>query len=102
MTKGFQSAMNGLFGWMRMASLSVATSGISTLKMVKSQVFEKYFGISKHHDQRQADDLSRTDGDSSGKVWGTLDSDYNEGEAALLKGLLTARKDGQLDRWRNW
>ena len=44
---------------------------------------------------RQADDLSRTDGDSSGKVWGTLDSDYNEGEAALLKGLLTARKDGQ-------
>ncbi len=51
---------------------------------------------------RPADDLSRTDGDSSGKVLGTLDSDYNEGEAALLKGLLTARKDGQLDRWRNW
>lgn len=44
---------------------------------------------------RQADDLSRTDGDGSGKVWGTLDSDYNEGEVALLKGLLTARKDGQ-------
>ena len=44
---------------------------------------------------RPADDLSRTDGDGSGKVWGTLDSDYNEGEAALLKGLLTARKDGQ-------
>lgn len=44
---------------------------------------------------RPADDLSRTDGDSSGKVLGTLDSDYNEGEAALLKGLLTARKDGQ-------
>lgn len=44
---------------------------------------------------RQADDLSRTDGDSSGKVKGTLDSDYNEGEVALLKGLLTARKDGQ-------
>lgn len=44
---------------------------------------------------RQADDLSRTDGDSSGKVLGTLDSDYNEGEVALLKGLLTARKDGQ-------
>ena len=69
--------------------------------MVKSQVFEKYFGISKHHAQRQADDLSRTDGDSSGKVWGTLDSDYSaesdydEGESALLKGLLTARKDGQ-------
>lgn len=39
---------------------------------------------------RQADDLSRTDGDSSGKVKGTLDSDYNEGEAALLKGLLTS------------
>lgn len=39
---------------------------------------------------RPADDLSRTDGDSSGKVWGTLDSDYNEGEAALLKGLLTS------------
>lgn len=51
---------------------------------------------------RPADDLSRTDGDSSGKVPGTLDSDYNEGEVALLKGLLTARKDGQLDRWRNW
>lgn len=47
---------------------------------------------------RPADDLSRTDGDSSGKVWETLDSDYNEGESALLKGLLTARKDGQLDR----
>lgn len=44
---------------------------------------------------RPADDLSRTDGDSSGKVLGTLDSDYNEGEVALLKGLLTARKDGQ-------
>ena len=44
---------------------------------------------------RPADDLSRTDGDSSGKVPGTLDSDYNEGEVALLKGLLTARKDGQ-------
>ena len=44
---------------------------------------------------RQADDLSRADGDSSGKVLGTLDSDYNEGESALLKGLLTARKDGQ-------
>ena len=44
---------------------------------------------------RPADDLSRTDGDSSGKVWGTLDSDYNEGEVSLLKGLLTARKDGQ-------
>lgn len=50
---------------------------------------------------RQADDLSRTDGDGSGKVWGTLDSDYSaesdydEGESALLKGLLTARKDGQ-------
>jgi hypothetical protein len=44
---------------------------------------------------RPADDLSRTDGDSSGKVPETLDSDYNEGEAALLKGLLTARKDGQ-------
>lgn len=27
---------------------------------------------------RQADDLSRTDGDGSGKVLGTLDSDYNE------------------------
>lgn len=51
---------------------------------------------------RPADDLSRTDGDSSREVPGTLDSDYNEGEAALLKGLLTARKDGQLDRWRNW
>lgn len=47
---------------------------------------------------RPADDLSRTDGDSSGKVPETLDSDYNEGEAALLKGLLTARKDGQLGR----
>ena len=44
---------------------------------------------------RPADDLSRTDGNSSGKVWETLDSDYNEGESALLKGLLTARKDGQ-------
>lgn len=44
---------------------------------------------------RPVDDLSRTDGDSSGKVPETLDSDYNEGEAALLKGLLTARKDGQ-------
>lgn len=44
---------------------------------------------------RPADDLSRTDGDSSREVLGTLDSDYNEGEAALLKGLLTARKDGQ-------
>ena len=44
---------------------------------------------------RPADDLSRTDGDSSGKVLGTLDSDYNEGEVALLKGLLTARKDRQ-------
>lgn len=51
--------------------------------------------MSKHHTMRPADDLSRTDGDSSGKVPGTLDSDYNEGEAALLKGLLTARKDGQ-------
>lgn len=51
---------------------------------------------------RPADDLSRTDGDSSGKVLGTLDSDYNEGEAALLKGLLTARKDGQLDRKLKW
>ena len=76
--------------------------------MAKSQVIGKYSGTSKHHTQRQADDLSRTDGDSSGKVWGTLDSDYSaesdydEGEAALLKGLLTARKDGQLDRWRNW
>lgn len=48
---------------------------------------------------RPADDLSRTDGDSSGKVWGTLDSDYNEGEAALLKGLLTSperRATGQV------
>lgn len=50
---------------------------------------------SKYHTMRPADDLSRTDGDSSGKVWGTLDSDYNEGEVSLLKGLLTARKDGQ-------
>lgn len=76
--------------------------------VLENRVLTKCFGISKHHTQRQADDLSRTDGDSSGKVWGTLDSDYSaesdydEGEAALLKGLLTARKDGQLDRWRNW
>lgn len=63
--------------------------------VLENRVLTKCFGISKHHTQRQADDLSRTDGDSSGKVWGTLDSDYNEGEAALLKGLLTARKDGQ-------
>ena len=70
--------------------------------VLENRVLTKCFGISKHYTQRQADDLSRTDGDSSGKVWGTLDSDYNEGEAALLKGLLTARKDGQLDRWRNW
>ena len=61
--------------------------------VLENRVLTKCFGISKHHTQRQADDLSRTDGDSSGKVWGTLDSDYNEGEAALLKGLLTARKD---------
>lgn len=76
--------------------------------VLENRVLTKCFGISKHHTQRPADDLSRTDGDSSGKVLGTLDSDYsaesdyNEGEAALLKGLLTARKDGQLDRWRNW
>lgn len=63
--------------------------------VLENRVLTKCFGISKHHTQRQADDLSRTDGDSSGKVWGTLDSDYNEGEVALLKGLLTARKDGQ-------
>ena len=63
--------------------------------VLENRVLTKCFGISKHHTQRQADDLSRTDGNSSGKVWGTLDSDYNEGEAALLKGLLTARKDGQ-------
>lgn len=69
--------------------------------VLENRVLTKCFGISKHHTQRQADDLSRTDGDSSGKVWGTLDSDYSaesdydEGEAALLKGLLTARKDGQ-------
>lgn len=63
--------------------------------VLENRVLTKCFGISKHHTQRQADDLSRTDGDSSGKVWGTLDSDYNEGESALLKGLLTARKDGQ-------
>lgn len=67
--------------------------------VLENRVLTKCFGISKHHTQRPADDLSRTDGDSSGKVWGTLDSDYNEGEVALLKGLLTARKDGQLDRW---
>lgn len=63
--------------------------------VLENRVLTKCSGISKHHTQRQADDLSRTDGDSSGKVWGTLDSDYNEGESALLKGLLTARKDGQ-------
>lgn len=69
--------------------------------VLENRVLTKCFGISKHHTQRQADDLSRTDGDSSGKVWGTLDSDYSaesdydEGESALLKGLLTARKDGQ-------
>lgn len=63
--------------------------------VLENRVLTKCFGISKHHTQRPADGLSRTDGDSSGKVWGTLDSDYNEGEAALLKGLLTARKDGQ-------
>lgn len=63
--------------------------------VLENRVLTKCFGISKHHTQRQADDLSRTDGDGSGKVWGTLDSDYNEGESALLKGLLTARKDGQ-------
>lgn len=63
--------------------------------VLENRVLTKCFGISKHHTQRQADDLSRTDGDGSGKVWGTLDSDYNEGEVALLKGLLTARKDGQ-------
>ena len=45
---------------------------------------------SKYHTMRPADDLSRTDGDSSGKVWGTHDSDYNEGEVSLLLGLLTA------------
>lgn len=73
--------------------------------VLENRVLTKCFGISKHHTQRPADDLSRTDGDSSGKVLGTLDSDYsadsdyNEGEVALLKGLLTARKDGQLDRW---
>lgn len=63
--------------------------------VLENRVLTKCFGISKHHTQRPADDLSRTDGDSSGKVWGTLDSDYNEGESALLKGLLTAGKDGQ-------
>ena len=63
--------------------------------VLENRVLTKCFVISKHHTQRQADDLSRTDGDGSGKVWGTLDSDYNEGESALLKGLLTARKDGQ-------
>nr|DAV65061.1 MAG TPA: hypothetical protein [Caudoviricetes sp.] len=62
--------------------------------VLENRVLTKCFGISKHHTQRPADDLSRTDGNSSGKVWGTLDSDYNEGESALLKGLLTARKDG--------
>ena len=66
--------------------------------VLENRVLTKCSGISKHHTQRPADDLSRTDGDSSGKVLGTLDSDYNEGEVALLKGLLTARKDGQLDR----
>lgn len=76
--------------------------------VLENRVLTKCFGISKHHTQRPADDLSRTDGDSSGKVWGTIDSDYsaesdyNEGEAALLKGLLTARKDGQLDRKLKW
>lgn len=82
--------------------------------VLENRVLTKCFGISKHHTQRQADDLSRTDGDSSGKVWGTLDSDYsaksdyNEGEVALLKGLLTARKDrhwtgshrGRPDKWQ--
>lgn len=63
--------------------------------VLENRVLTKCSGISKHHTQRPADDLSRTDGDSSGKVWGTLDSDYNEGEVALLKGLLTARKYGQ-------
>lgn len=70
--------------------------------VLENRVLTKCFGISKHHTQRQADDLSRTDGDSFGKVLGTLDSDYNEGEVALLKGLLTARKDGQLDRKLKW
>lgn len=63
--------------------------------VLENRVLTKCSGISKHHTQRPADDLSRTDGDSSGKVLGTLDSDYSEGEVALLKGLLTARKDGQ-------
>lgn len=45
--------------------------------VLENRVLTKCFGISKHHTQRQADDLSRTDGDSSGKVWGTLDSDYS-------------------------
>lgn len=58
--------------------------------VLENRVLTKCSGISKHHTQRQADDLSRTDGDSSGKVPETLDSDYNEGEAALLKGLLTS------------
>lgn len=77
--------------------------------VLDNRVLTKCFGISKHHTMRQADDLSRTDGDSSGKVKGTLDSDYNEGEAALLKGLLTSPERraiwtgshrGRPDKWQ--
>ena len=43
--------------------------------VLENRVLTKCSGISKHHTMRPADDLSRTDGDSSGKVPETLDSD---------------------------